>query len=106
GPGSGVGPGAGGGSTSSGTGGSTGTGSGGSSPGCKALAPMPRRVWRLSVEQYQAAVKDVLGLATAPQLTNRGGEAQWAFFGDASLGVDDAFEYALFQAVDGVLPNI
>jgi hypothetical protein len=60
----------------------------------------------VSVEQYQNAVKDVLGLASAPQLTNRGGESQWAFFSDASLGVDDSFQYALFQAVDGILPQI
>jgi hypothetical protein len=73
---------------------------------CQALAPLPRRVWRLSVEQYQNAVRDVLGLAVAPQLTNRGGEAQWAFFSDASLGVDDSFQYGLFQAVDSILPLI
>jgi hypothetical protein len=51
-------------------------------------------------------VKDLLGLTTAPQLTNRGGEAQWAFFSDASLGVDDSFEFGLYQAVESILPNI
>jgi hypothetical protein len=65
-----------------------------------------RRLWRLSVEQYQHAVKDLLGLPQAPVLTNRGGEAQWAFFSDVSLGVDDSFEYALYQVVDGVLPSL
>jgi Protein of unknown function (DUF1592)/Protein of unknown function (DUF1588)/Protein of unknown function (DUF1595)/Protein of unknown function (DUF1585) len=73
---------------------------------CTSLSPVTRRLWRLSVEQYQSAVKDLLGLPTAPLLTNRGGEAQWAFFSDASLGVDDSFEYALYQVVDGVLPSI
>ncbi|MEO6600674.1 MAG: DUF1592 domain-containing protein [Polyangiaceae bacterium] len=73
---------------------------------CTSLAPVNRRLWRLSVEQYQSAVKDLLGLPTAPLLTNRGGEAQWAFFSDASLGVDDSFEYALYQVVDGVLQSI
>ena len=84
------------------------SGSGGSATGstCKVLTPLTRRLWRLSVEQYQHAVKDLLGLAQAPVLTNRGGEAQWAFFSDVSLGVDDSFEYALFQVVDGVLPSI
>src|SRR3954467_4099473 len=83
--------------------GNAGSGSGSS---CSSLAPVTRRLWRLSVEQYQSAVKDLLGLPSAPLLTNRGGEAQWAFFGDASLGVDDSFEYALYQVVDGILPSI
>src|SRR3954464_5915112 len=55
-----------------------------SGDGCTSLTPIPRRLWRLSVEQYQSAVKDLLGLPSAPLLTNRGGEAQWAFFSDAS----------------------
>ena len=94
-------------------GGASGTGNPGagnagtpSSTACTSLSPTSRRLWRLSVEQYQSAVKDLLGLPTAPLLTNRGGEAQWAFFSDASLGVDDSFEYALYQVVDGVLPSI
>jgi hypothetical protein len=65
-----------------------------------------RRLWRLSVEQYQASVRDLLQLPKAPVLTNRGGEAQWAFFSDVSLGVDDSFQYALYQAVESVLPDI
>ena len=60
----------------------------------------------MSVEQYQAAVRDLLTLPKAPLLSNRGGEAQWAFFSDVSLGVDDTFEYALYQVVDGLLPTI
>jgi hypothetical protein len=58
------------------------------------------------VEQIQNSLKDLLELPSTPQLTNRGGEAQWAFFSDASLGVDDSFQYALYQVVDGALPNI
>ncbi len=77
-----------------------------SSATCTSLNPVQRRLWRLSVEQYQASLKDLLGLPSAPQLTNRGGEAQWAFFSDASLGVDDSFQYALYQAVESVLPSI
>jgi hypothetical protein len=79
---------------------------GSSGPTCKPLALPARRLWRLSVEQYQAALKDLLGLPSLPQLTNRGGEAQWAFFSDVSLGVDDAFQYALYQVVESVLPTI
>lgn len=76
------------------------------STSCQPLPAVNRRLWRLSVEQYQSAVKDLLQLPKAPLLTNRGGEAQWAFFSDVSLGVDDSFEYALYQVVDGVLPSI
>jgi len=85
-----------------------GSSSGGSASGtaCTSLSPLQRRLWRLSVEQYQAAVKDLLKLPKAPLLSNRGGEAQWAFFSDVSLGVDDTFEYALYQVVEGLLPTI
>jgi hypothetical protein len=103
---SGAGPGGGGangGSVSGGSSGSTGTTNPAS---CSNLAPVQRRLWRLSVEQFQSSLQDLLGLPSAPQLTNRGGEAQWAFFSDASLGVDDSFQYALYQVVDSVLPNI
>ncbi|HEY1537152.1 MAG TPA: DUF1595 domain-containing protein [Polyangiaceae bacterium] len=100
--------GAGGASTTSG--GSANGGSSGSTdttnPSCSNLAPIQRRLWRLSVEQFQNSLEDLLELPSAPLLTNRGGEAQWAFFSDASLGVDDSFQYALYQVVDGALPNI
>jgi len=97
----GVGP-AGGGSGSNANG-----GSGSEDPGsCDNLVPVQRRLWRLSVEQYQAALQKLLDLPSTPQLTNRGGEAQWAFFSDVSLGVDDSFQYALYQVVESVLPQI
>lgn len=105
------GPGTGPGSVGSGssTGSGSGSGSGSTSTDsatCSALTPIQRRLWRLSVEQYQSAVGDLLQLPTAPVLTNRGGEAQWAFFSDVSLSVDDSFQFALYQAVDGALPSI
>jgi hypothetical protein len=88
-------------------GGATQTNTGGAgSVACTSLNPIQRRLWRLSVEQFQSAVKDLLQVPTAPLLTNRGGEAQWAFFSDVSLGVDDSFEYALYQAVESVLPTV
>src|SRR5450432_303881 len=89
-------------------GGGVGVGGGGSLPDaqCTNMTAVQRRLWRLSVEQYQTSVKDLLGLSTVPQLTNRGGEAQWAFFSDVSLGVDDSFQYALYQVVESVLPQI
>jgi len=92
-----------------GMGGSIGTGgTGGTMPvACTPLAPTPRRLWRLSVEQWGAAVKDLLGLTTAPILSNRGGQAAYAFFSDATLGVDENFQFALYKASqDTVLPAI
>lgn len=91
-----------------GTGGSVGTGgTGGTGVACAPLPAIPRRLWRLSVEQWGAAVKDLLGLTTAPVLSNRGGQAQYAFFSDATLGVDPQFQFALYQASQNdVLPAI
>jgi hypothetical protein len=94
-----------------GAGGSTGTGTGGTggttTTACSPLGAIPRRLWRLSVEQWGAAVKDLLGLTTAPQLSNRGGEAAYAFFSDATLGVDQDFQFALYQSSQNdVLPAI
>src|SRR5436305_510545 len=83
------------------------TGAGGSTTACTPLGTLPRRLWRLSVEQWGAAVKDLLGLTTAPILSNRGGEATYAFFGDATLGVDADFQFALYQSSQNdVLPAI
>ena len=90
-------------------GGSTGTGGAGGStpPPCTPLGTIPRRLWRMSVEQWGTAVKDLLGLTTAPVLSNRGGEATYAFFGDSSLGVDESFQFGLYQASQNdVLPAI
>lgn len=99
-----------GGSNSSGSGGSASTGSGGSdgtTADCTALDPIPRRLWRLSVEQWGAAVRDLLGLTTAPIPQNRGGEAAYAFFSDSTLGIDPDFQYALYESSQNdVLPAI
>jgi hypothetical protein len=95
-----------------GTAGSVGTGTAGSGAGgataqCTPMGAIPRRVWRLSVEQWGAAVKDLLGLTTAPVLASRGGEAAYAFFSDVSLGVDPDFQFALYQSSQNdVLPAI
>lgn len=80
------------------------TGAGGTTTACTSLPPVTRRLWRLSVEQYGAAVKDLLnGMVAAPVLTNRGGEAQWAFFSDVTLQVDPDFQFALYQASQAVI---
>ena len=95
--------------TTSGTGGAGGGtgGTGGTTTACTPLGAIPRRLWRLSVEQWGSAVKDLLGLTTAPILSNRGGEAAYAFFSDATLGVDQDFQFALYQSSQNdVLPAI
>jgi Protein of unknown function (DUF1592)/Protein of unknown function (DUF1595)/Protein of unknown function (DUF1588) len=95
--------------TTSGTGGAGGGtgGTGGTTTACTPLGAVPRRLWRLSVEQWGGAVKDLLGLTTAPILSNRGGEAAYAFFSDATLGVDQDFQFALYQSSQNdVLPAI
>ena len=90
-----------------GTAGSIGTGGTGGTVACNPLPAIPRRLWRMSAEQWGGAVKDLLGLAAAPVLRNRGGQAQYAFFGDATLDVDENFQFALYQAAQGeVLPEI
>jgi hypothetical protein len=97
----------GGGSKQNGTGGAGGlTGTGNAGP-CTPMAPLERRLWRLSPEQWGGAVKDLLGLATPPVLSNSGGQAAHAFFGDGTLDVDENFQFALYQAAQGeVLPAI
>jgi hypothetical protein len=91
-----------------GAGGSSGTGgAGGGTVACTSLPAIPRRLWRLSAEQWGASVKDLLGLTIVPVPTNRGGEAAYAFFSDVTLGVDDQFQFALYQSSQNdVLPAI
>jgi hypothetical protein len=86
-----------------GTGGSTGTAGNGA---CAALPSITRRVWRLSVEQYGNAVRDLLGLSAPVALSNRGGEADYAFFSDVTLQVDANFQFALYQASQDVISNL
>ena len=76
------------------------TGSGGTGPSCVSLAPITRRLWRLSVEQWGNAVRDLLSLPSAPVLTSRGGEADYAFFSDVTLQVDADLQFAIYQAAD------
>jgi hypothetical protein len=79
---------------------------GGTTPACTALAAVPRRLWRLSVEQYGNAVRDLLGLSAPPALDNRGGEPAYALFSDASLGVDASFQFALYQSSQAILSSL
>jgi hypothetical protein len=85
-------------------------GTGGADGGTTACTPLPaiqRRLWRLSATQWANAVKDLLNLSSAPMPTNLGGQAEFAFFSDVTLGMDPDFQYALYQQTqDTVLPAI
>ena len=94
-----------GGSNTTGTGGSA-TGTGGATSDCTALPPLTRRLWRLSVEQWGAAVQTLLSLPTAPVLTSRGGEAGFAFFSDVSLQVDNDMQFDMYNKAEAVLATI
>jgi hypothetical protein len=98
--------GAGGSGTGSAPGAGGSTGSGGSTTACSPLAPIPRRLWRLSAAQWGNAVKDLLGLSTAPNLTSKGGEAQFAFFSDPTLKVDSSMLFDMYQQSQTVLTQI
>jgi hypothetical protein len=93
------------GGSTTGSGGST-TGTGGSTVACTPLPPLTRRLWRLSVEQWDAAVQTLLALKTAPLLTSRGGEQPFAFFSDSSLGVDAPMQFDMFGRAEDVLTAI
>ncbi|HEY8923283.1 MAG TPA: DUF1592 domain-containing protein, partial [Polyangia bacterium] len=87
--------------------GSGGSGGGGGPAACTHLPPVPQRLWRLSAAQWSAAVKELLGLSSAPTVTNIGGQNEYAFFSDTTLGVSPEFQYALYDATQqAVLPVI
>src|SRR5438552_3656751 len=55
----------------SGTGNGPGSGAGGgggATTPCSALPAIPRRIWRLSSQQFANATRDLLGLSAAPTL--------------------------------------
>ena len=47
----------------------------GGTTACKPLGAIPRRLWRLSAEQWGNAVQSLLSLPAPPVLTSRGGES-------------------------------
>lgn len=96
--------------TGNGTGGqgTTGTGSGGDSGSadCTPLPSIPRRLWRLSANQWSTAVQQLLNLSTAPTVTITGGD-EYAFFSDTAQGVSPEFQFVLYDATQStVLPAI
>jgi hypothetical protein len=86
----------------------SGSSSGGdaSANACTSLPTLTRRLWRLSAEQWGAAVQDLLGLPTAPVLTARGGEADSAFFSDVSLQVDPDMLYDMYELAEAATDAI
>jgi len=82
-----------------GTAGDSGTppGADGGTTACTPLGPIPRRLWRLSDEQWGNAVQSLLNLPSAPVLTSRGGEPPFASFSDAFLSVDAPMLYDMYN---------
>src|SRR6185436_1222460 len=74
--------------------------------GCAALDVVPRRLWRLSAQQYSNSIRDLLGLSAAPDLGTLGGQSTYAFFADETLTVDPQLAYnantTLRQALDSL----
>jgi hypothetical protein len=87
------------------SGGGSGT-SGMSGSACTPLGTITRRLWRLSAEQWGAAVKDLLALQTAPVLTERGGESAYAFFSDVSNGIDSPMLFNMYQLAQTAVSSI
>lgn len=73
---------------------------------CTPFVGVSPRLWRLSADQYSNAVKDLLGLAAGPELTNLGGASEFAFLDDDTLTVNADFAFAVYQATQDVLEQI
>ena len=91
-----------------GPGGALGTaGAAGGGTQCTPLAPIQRRLWRLSAEQWGNAVRDLLALPSRPAVLDTGGQNEYAFFADTTLGMTPEFQFALYDATQTtVLPAI
>jgi hypothetical protein len=74
--------------------------------GCAPLDPVPRRIWRLSVQQYSNSLRDLLGLPLAPDLGTLGGQSTYAFFADETLTVDPQLLFNVNTTVTAALDSI
>jgi len=86
----------------------SGAGGGGTAP-CQALPAIPRRIWRLSSQQYANATRDLLGLGTTPSLieTTTDGSSAYAFINGADLTVQPGYLYGgLYQTAENVVTQI
>ncbi len=75
-------------------------------PPCTPLAPLPRRIWRLSVAQYGNAVRDLLGLPTAPSLDTTGGTSPYALFTGETANVDPQLLFQINAVVREVIGGV
>jgi len=100
-----------GGSLPSGNGGTIVTGAGGAGTTgapCTPLTAIPRRLWRLSTEQYSNATRDLLGL-TAPVSVSSStdGMSAYGLFSDTTLTVGDAILFSgFYQTAENILTQI
>jgi Protein of unknown function (DUF1592)/Protein of unknown function (DUF1588)/Protein of unknown function (DUF1595) len=114
------------GAPTSGSGGGTAPGSGGANPGlggagapgtgggvgttaCTPLAPITRRLWRLSSTQYVNATKDLLALSAAPTLvsTSTDGSSPYAFINGSDLVVRDTYlTTGLYGTAENIISQI
>ena len=74
--------------------------------GCNPLDAIPRRIWRLSVNQYGNSVRDLLGLPAAPDLGTLGGQSTYAFFADETLTVDPQLAFNVSETLRQVLAGV
>lgn len=76
---------------------------------CQTLAAIPRRIWRLSSQQYANATRDLLGLGTTPSLiqTTTDGSSAYAFINGADLTVQPGYLYGgLYQTAENIVTQI
>ena len=88
-----------------GGGGAAGGGGGATVDGdCQPLAPIARRIWRLSIPQYANSVRDLLGLPAAPMIAAganaNGGQT---FLVDDSLSLDPDLALQIDGTAHGIL---
>jgi hypothetical protein len=73
---------------------------------CTPMDAVPRRLWRLSTQQFSNSVRDLLGLPAGPGLSTTGGGAQFAFFSSDTLSVDPGLAFSINGAVNTALAAI
>ncbi|HYO94770.1 MAG TPA: DUF1592 domain-containing protein [Polyangiaceae bacterium] len=90
----------------SGSGAAPGAGSGGVAPGeCAPFEGVSRRIWRLSNLQYSNVIRDLLGIASPPEVTG-GGTALLAFYSKETETVDERLQFSYYQAAEAVAAQI
>ncbi len=70
---------------------------------CTPMDSVPRRLWRLSTQQFSNSVRDLLALPAGPGLSTTGGGAQFAFFSSDTLSVDPGLAFSINGAVKTAL---